>query len=359
MYKRIYECLEEKGIVKSAVALNGSFAGSRCICEDGKCIPSEEGISARMDWMPYENIIGKTEETAVVEQDGTELLVEIFRKNPRLIILGGGHVSCPVAKIGKMLGFCVTVMDDRRDFLTEERFPDADERILGSFEELSEKIPPYENAYYVVVTRGHQGDSLCARQILRRPYVYFGMIGSKTKVRLTREKLLNEGFTPAQLDSIHAPIGLPIGGQLPEEIAVSIMAEIVQTKNAHYTAFTDERVAQAVLEGNRGTMLTIIKKSGSSPRGTGSKMFVCCDGTVYGSIGGGSVEYEAVKHAMEGSVEYEAAKHAMEGSVEHEAVKHAAEGRETEIQRYDLSISDDRNLGMICGGKVEVLFEKI
>lgn len=332
MYKRIYECLERKGRVKSAVALNGSFAGSRCIYEDGKCIPSE-GMSARMDWKPYENMIGKTEETAVVEQDGTELLVEIFRKNPRLIILGGGHVSCPVAKIGKMLGFHVTVMDDRADFLTEERFPDADERILGGFEQLSEKIPSYENAYYVVVTRGHTGDSVCARQILKRPYVYFGMIGSKTKVKLTREKLLTEGFTPAQLDSIHAPIGLPIGGQLPEEIAVSIMAEIVQTKNANYAAFTDEKVAQAVLEGKRGTMLTIIKKSGSSPRGTGSKMFVCCDGTVYGSIGGGSVEYEAVKHA--------------------------AEGKETETQRYNLSISDDRNLGMICGGNVEVLFEKI
>lgn len=94
--------------------------------------------------------------------------------------------------MAKMLGFHVTVMDDREEFLTKERFPDADERILGSFDEFGEKIPVYENAYYVVVTRGHQGDTLCARQILKRPYTYFGMIGSRTKVKLTKEMLLSE-----------------------------------------------------------------------------------------------------------------------------------------------------------------------
>ena len=75
-------------------------------------------------------------------------------------------------------------MDDREDFVTQERFPQVDERITGDFETLSEKIPPYENAWYVVVTRGHLGDSACARQILKRPFAYFGMIGSKTKVRI-------------------------------------------------------------------------------------------------------------------------------------------------------------------------------
>ena len=90
----------------------------------------------------------------------------------------------------------------------------ADERIFGDFDTLSDRIPPYENAYYVVVTRGHLGDSACARAILKRPFAYFGMIGSRTKVRITREKLLKEGFTEEQLDQIHAPIGLPIGGQM-------------------------------------------------------------------------------------------------------------------------------------------------
>ena len=96
-------------------------------------------------------------ETGVVKVKNQEIFVEIYEKNPRLIILGGGHVSLPVAEIGKLLGFHVTVMDDREDFVTQERFPQVDERITGDFETLSEKIPPYENAWYVVVTRGHAG----------------------------------------------------------------------------------------------------------------------------------------------------------------------------------------------------------
>lgn len=298
-------------MVKSIVSLEDADFGERRICcEDTK-------IS----------------ETGIISIDGKKYFGEIFRQNPRLVILGGGHVSRPVAHIGKMLGFHVTVMDDREEFLTKERFPDADERILGTFHQLSEKIPLYENTYYVVVTRGHAGDTLCARQILKRPYVYFGMIGSKNKVRITRENLLKEGFTEEQLDTIHAPIGLPIGGQLPEEIAVSIMAEIVQEKNKNYTAFVDEAIASAVLRGAHGVMMTVIRKSGSSPRGTGSKMFLADDGRQYGSIGGGTVEYEAILHAA-----------SVQGA---------------DCRTYQLSHGGDNSLDMICGGTVEVLFETV
>ena len=184
-----------------------------------------------------------------------DFFVEIYVKNPQLIIFGGGHVSQPVAKIGKMLGFHVT--------------------------------------------RGHLGDSACARQILRRPYTYLGMIGSKNKVKLTREKLLGEGFSEEQLNSIHAPIGLPIGGHMPAEIAVSIAAEIVQEKNRYDVSYIDGAVEDAVRKKENGIMITIISKSGSSPRGTGSKMFIDKDGNSYGSIGGGNVEFQALKYAPE------------------------------------------------------------
>ena len=260
-----------------------------------------------------------------------DFFVEIYVKNPQLIIFGGGHVSQPVAKIGKMLGFHVTVMDDREDFVTSERFPDADRLIKGSYDKLSDKIPAYENAYYVIVTRGHLGDSACARQILRRPYNYLGMIGSKNKVKLTREKLLGEGFSEEQLNSIHAPIGLPIGGHMPAEIAVSIAAEIVQEKNRYDVSYIDGAVEDAVRKKENGIMITIISKSGSSPRGTGSKMFIDKDGNSYGSIGGGNVEFQALKYAPE-------AQHG-------------------EIRKYNLSNQGGANLGMICGGEVEVLYE--
>ena len=210
--------------------------------------------------------------------------------------------------------------------------PQADERITGDFETLPEKIPPYENAWYVVVIRGHLGDSACARAILKRPFAYFGMIGSKTKVRITREKLLAEGFTEDQVNSIHAPIGLPIGGQMPAEIAVSIMAEIVQEKNRHFRTYCDEEVEAAIRLGAAGTMVTIIEKKGSSPRGTGSKMFVFRDGRTVGSIGGGKVEFEAGKYASQ------------------------VQAVETRI--YELG-QGKGDLGMICGGTVRVLFEPV
>ncbi len=302
MYRKIYQILEETGKVKTAMVLNGNHKGEKCLIKENHCVSFDEYTADF--WKKYEADLAEFQET---------------------------HVSQPVAKIGKMLGFHVTVMDDREDFVTSERFPDADRLIKGSYDKLSDKIPAYENAYYVIVTRGHLGDSACARQILRRPYTYLGMIGSKNKVKLTREKLLGEGFSEEQLNSIHAPIGLPIGGHMPAEIAVSIAAEIVQEKNRYDVSYIDGAVEDAVRKKENGIMITIISKSGSSPRGTGSKMFIDKDGNSYGSIGGGNVEFQALKYAPE-------AQHG-------------------EIRKYNLSNQGGANLGMICGGEVEVLYE--
>lgn len=362
MYHKIYEELRQTGKVKTAILLSRPHAGSKCLVKNGHCVGcvtknghldsfdridrniTEDYLSGSFpepignnspqpDWRIYEDAILSCEDTGVIHVRNTDIFVEIYVRNPRLIILGGGHVSVFVAKIGKILGFHITVMDDREEFVTKERFPDADERIIGSFSELDEKIPPYENAYYVVVTRGHMGDTECARRILGRPYQYFGMIGSKNKVRITRENLLKEGFTQEQINTIHAPIGLPLGGRLPEEIAVSILAEIIQVKNEKSVTYADENVEAAVMENKKGTMLTIIRQHGSSPRGIGSKMFVDTDNRIYGSIGGGNVEYQALKYA--------------------------GEVIRPEIKYYRLTNEGSANLGMICGGEVEVLFETV
>ena len=330
MYKEIYQILEETGKVKTAMALNGNHKGEKCLIKEEHCTAFDGG-QAQEFWKEYEEQLVSCQDTKVIRIDETDFFVEIYVKNPQLIILGGGHVSQPVAKIGKMLGFHVTVMDDREEFVTKERFPDADRLIQGTYEEIPEKIPVYENAYYVIVTRGHLGDSASARQILKRPYVYLGMIGSRNKVKLTREKLLREGFTEDQLDTIHAPIGLPIGGHMPAEIAVSITAEIVQEKNKYNVSYIDEAVEKAVWEKEKGVMITIISKRGSSPRGTGSKMFLDREGRSHGSIGGGNVEFQALKYAPK-------AQHG-------------------EIKSYNLSNQGGANLGMICGGEVEVLYE--
>ena len=330
MYKEIYQILEETGKVKTAMVLNGNHKGEKCLIKEEHCTAFDGG-QAQEFWKEYEEQLVSCQDTKVIRIDETDFFVEIYVKNPQLIILGGGHVSQPVAKIGKMLGFHVTVMDDREEFVTKERFPDADRLIQGTYEEIPEKIPVYENAYYVIVTRGHLGDSASARQILKRPYVYLGMIGSRNKVKLTREKLLREGFTEDQLNTIHAPIGLPIGGHMPAEIAVSITAEIVQEKNKYNVSYIDEAVEKAVWEKEKGVMITIISKRGSSPRGTGSKMFLDREGRSHGSIGGGNVEFQALKYAPK-------AQHG-------------------EIKAYNLSNQGGANLGMICGGEVEVLYE--
>lgn len=330
MYKEIYQILEETGKVKTAMVLNGNHKGEKCLIKEEHCTAFDGG-QAQEFWKEYEEQLVSCQDTKVIRIDETDFFVEIYVKNPQLIILGGGHVSQPVAKIGKMLGFHVTVMDDREEFVTKERFPDADRLIQGTYEEIPEKIPVYENAYYVIVTRGHLGDSASARQILKRPYVYLGMIGSRNKVKLTREKLLREGFTEDQLSTIHAPIGLPIGGHMPAEIAVSITAEIVQEKNKYNVSYIDEAVEKAVWEKEKGVMITIISKRGSSPRGTGSKMFLDREGRSHGSIGGGNVEFQALKYAPK-------AQHG-------------------EIKSYNLSNQGGANLRMICGGEVEVLYE--
>ena len=330
MYKEIYQILEETGKVKTAMVLNGNHKSEKCLIKEEHCTAFDGG-QAQEFWKEYEDQLVSCQDTIVIRIDETDFFVEIYVKNPQLIILGGGHVSQPVAKIGKMLGFHVTVMDDREEFVTKERFPDADRLIQGTYEEIPEKIPVYENAYYVIVTRGHLGDSASARQILKRPYVYLGMIGSRNKVKLTREKLLREGFTEDQLNTIHAPIGLPIGGHMPAEIAVSITAEIVQEKNKYNVSYIDEAVEKAVWEKEKGVMITIISKRGSSPRGTGSKMFLDREGRSHGSIGGGNVEFQALKYAPK-------AQHG-------------------EIKSYNLSNQGGANLGMICGGEVEVLYE--
>ena len=154
-------------------------------------------------------------------------------------------------------------------------------------------------------------------------YLGFGPLNARRNAK---------NFTEEQLDQIHAPIGLPIGGQMPAEIAVSIMAEIVQEKNRHFRTYCDEEVEAAVRRRTPGTMVTIIEKKGSSPRGTGSKMFVFRDGSTAGSIGGGKVEFEAGKHAVN--------------------------IRNTETKVYELG-QGAGDLGMICGGTVRVLFEPV
>jgi xanthine dehydrogenase accessory factor len=122
-------------------------------------------------------------------------------------------------------------VDDRAEFVSRDRFPQADELLaVSSFESAFAGIPVGDHSYVVIVTRGHGGDQAILRQALRCRPDYIGMIGSRRKRGLIYEQLAGEGFTPDDLSRVHCPIGLPIGAETPEEIAISIAAELIATR---------------------------------------------------------------------------------------------------------------------------------
>lgn len=334
-YQALMNELKNNGRAVSAVLLENEHLGSRMMLSDKNDKGYlTSGMPLDSFWTGEMEKIREIKSTGIYETSLGQMFVEISESSPHLIILGGGHVSLSVAKIGKMLDFHVTVVDDREDFASPDRFPEADEVIFGSFDRLFEKVPEYENSYYVIVTRGHVGDKACLESILGSTYKYVGMIGSKSKIKLTMESLREEGIPEEKLSEIYAPIGLDLGGQLPSEIAVSIAAEIIKVKSKNKGTLVESSIMNHILsaeEESRFVLATIIEKNGSSPRDQGSMMIMKEDGTILGSIGGGNVEYQALLEM---------------GHLQ-----------ETALREYILSNKEGASLGMICGGNIKVLLE--
>jgi xanthine dehydrogenase accessory factor len=167
-------------------------------------------------------------ETARV-QGAIELFVERVGPPAELVVVGAGHIAQPLSRIGALLGFRVTVVDDRPDFARRDRFPDADKVGVADFSDPFAGIPIGPRSYVVLVTRGHRYDFDCVRALARAGAepAYVGMIGSRRRVRAAFEQLAAEGFDEARLARIHAPIGLDIGAETPAEIAVAIAAEMI------------------------------------------------------------------------------------------------------------------------------------
>ena len=255
-----------------------------------------------------------------------------------LVICGGGHISYSLCNLAKMLGYQVWIIDDREEFANEERFPQADHVYCMGFEEAFDKVIFPESAWYVIVTRGHQNDYECLKKVMERKSSYVGMIGSKGKVRTTLERLKKDGVTKEQQEQIHAPIGLPIGANTPEEITVSIMAEMIQEKSKlGYTDLPKEMIEWLLNKKQPMVMTTIVGMKGSAPRGVGARMLVAADGSMTGTMGGGAIEHLVLQRAC---IMLE-------------------EEKEFALEAYDLTAKAAASIGMICGGYVEVLFEKV
>jgi xanthine dehydrogenase accessory factor len=156
-----------------------------------------------------------------------DIFVEPILATPTLFLFGGGHVSLYVSRVASVAGFDVVVIDDREAFARKERFPEALETYAGPWEETFPKLKVSDHSYLVIVTRGHKGDLTCLRWALTTPARYIGMISSKRKFIEICKVLEGEGVSPDKLERIHSPIGLDIGALTPEEISVSIVAEMI------------------------------------------------------------------------------------------------------------------------------------
>lgn len=273
-------------------------------------------------------------------QDKGTVIIEPYFPEPKLIVLGGGHISKPLVEFASKVGFSVTVIDDRLSFANPNRFPDAENVICESFETCFEMLNINKSSFVVIVTRGHRHDMLCLKQTLKYDTGYVGMIGSKRRIKITREQLLNEGYSKEQLDKVNAPIGLDINAVSPEEIAISILAQLIsykRSKKVNYLEFDSSIIEELSKDINEPrAMATIVLTKGSVPRRAGAKMIVYPDGRIVGSIGGGCSEGEVINTARD-------------------IIRNGG----YKVQKVDMTGSVAEDEGMVCGGIMEVLIEKI
>src|SRR5579863_10453530 len=168
--------------------------------------------------------------TRLEPNGGVRLFVDPIVGAQRLIIVGAGHIAVPLCTLGTMLGFHVTVIDDRASFANRERFPDADEIIVKPFKDAIDALALDGHCYLVSVTRGHSFDEEVVRAALKQPCGFVGMIGSRGRVNATFARSPESGVPKERLADLNAPLGVAIGGETPEEIAISIIAEIVRER---------------------------------------------------------------------------------------------------------------------------------
>jgi xanthine dehydrogenase accessory factor len=176
-------------------------------------------------------------------RDGAQYFIEAYTTPPQLMLCGGGHVSKSIAPLAKTLGFRLFITDDREEFANAERFPEADIIIPRKPEDAIPELPVNANTFIVIATRGHRYDNVALEAAAATNSRYVGLLGSKRKTILIYEELLKNGVPLERLQAVHAPVGLDIGAKTPEEIALSIVAEIV--------AFREGRSGKGMTMENR------------------------------------------------------------------------------------------------------------
>lgn len=345
----------------TATVTDGPAVGEKVLISDGQIVWMTDQASVLPGHLEE---ISAAASGTILTDGKNRIFCERIGSEKMLVICGAGHVSMPIIKIGKMLGFHVTVIDDRPKFADDARRARADQVICDRFDAALETIPGGPDTYFVIVTRGHRYDADCLKAILKKNnsmpcsgspedawtakhskgYAYLGMMGSKRRVAIVKQDLKEDGFPADAVDHIYTPIGLNIGAETPEEIAISVMAEIIQVKNEEKASDTYSRELLTWLSGEREekrqmVLATIISRRGSAPREVGTKMLILEDGQTVETIGGGCVESDVIGKA----------RRMMRG-----------EARDR-YQRISVDMTEDQasEAGMVCGGTVEIFMERV
>ena len=198
----------------------------------------------------YELTDDIAEESGLICGGQMEVYVEPIEASPHLYLVGAGHVAYHLARVAATVGFHIHVLDDREKFASRERFPDAAEVTVDTIPDWLASAQFPANAYVVILTRGHRYDLDALRALAPRELRYLGLIGSRAKVARLYEALRDEGLSSEQLQRVHAPVGLAIGAVTPQEIAVSILAELVAVK---YGKLADGSAGTNTVEALRWT----------------------------------------------------------------------------------------------------------
>ena len=281
---------DREGDFLLATVLEGPAQGERVLLRNTAPVWPEELPAF---WGKHLPALAAVTSSGILKSAGQRIFVERFGAAPQLVVCGGGHVGASVVRLAKLLGLPVCALEDRPEFAEQLRQAGADPVLCQPFEEGLAAVSGGAECYFVVVTRAHSCDVQCLTAILQKPAAYVGMMGSRGRAALVRRQLTEAGLDPARVEQLRAPIGLAIGAKTAEEIALSILAQIVQVKS---TRSLTEGFPPAILEAFRAlqtpaVLATIVSRHGSTPREVGSKMLVLPEGRAVGSVGGGIMEY--------------------------------------------------------------------
>jgi xanthine dehydrogenase accessory factor len=228
-------------VLVTVVEVTGSSkveAGAKCLIRDGKVRAETIGDARAVEAIVRESSVHmRAEKSQLVSLDvpeanaKLEVFFEVMPAPPRLIVVGAGHIAVPLVQIAKVLDFHVTVIDDRLLYANRERFPDADDVLVGDMAQMLKEMTITPSCYIVLITRGHAYDEPCLRRIIHSEAKYIGMIGSRRRIKACFQRFRDEEKVAEEvIDRVYAPIGLDIATETPAEIALSILGEVIKVR---------------------------------------------------------------------------------------------------------------------------------